>query len=224
MCGRFAFFSPREAVVAAFGADISFPFDPRYNIAPSQNVSLLRLDESGELRVDNYRWGLVPFWAKDPAIGNRMINARAETVAEKPSYRQSFSRRRCLVLASGFYEWHKDEAGKNPFFISRRDDQPFGMAGLWDEWAKGDGKGKDNPLRTCTVITTPANEFMQSMHHRMPVLMGGTSALSWLAPEALTDELLRMLLGPQEVELQAWPVGKSVNNPINDNAHLIERA
>jgi putative SOS response-associated peptidase YedK len=222
MCGRFAFFSPREAVVAAFGADISFQFDPRYNIAPSQNVSILRLDESGELRVDNYRWGLVPFWAKDPAIGNRMINARAETVAEKPSYRQSFSRRRCLVLASGFYEWHKDEAGKTPFFISRGDDQPFGMAGLWDEWAKGEREG--DPLRTCTVITTPANEFMQRMHHRMPVLMGGTSALSWLAPEALTDELLHMLLGPQEVELQAWPVGKSVNNPINDNAHLIERA
>ncbi|TDJ45556.1 MAG: SOS response-associated peptidase [Gammaproteobacteria bacterium] len=222
MCGRFAFFSPREAVVAAFGADISFQFDPRYNIAPSQNVSLLRLDESGELRVDNYRWGLVPFWAKDPAIGNRMINARAETVAEKPSYRQSFSRRRCLVLASGFYEWHKDEAGKTPFFISRQDDQPFGMAGLWDEWTKGAREG--DPLRTCTVITTPANEFMQRMHHRMPVLMSGTSALSWLVPEALTDELLHMLLGPQEVELQAWLVGKSVNNPINDNAHLIERA
>ncbi len=94
MCGRFAFFSPSEAVVAAFGADISFQVDPRYNIAPSQNVSILHLDDSGELRVDNYRWGLVPFWAKDPAIGNRMINARAETVAEKPSYRQSFSRRR----------------------------------------------------------------------------------------------------------------------------------
>jgi putative SOS response-associated peptidase YedK len=219
MCGRFAFFSPSEAVVAAFGADISFQFDPRYNIAPSQNVTLLRLDESGDLRVDNYRWGLVPFWAKDPAIGNRMINARAETVAEKPSYRQSFSRRRCLVLASGFYEWHKDESGKTPFFISRGDDQPFGMAGLWDEWAKGEG----DPLRTCTVITTPANEFMQSMHHRMPVLMDGSSALNWLAPEAATDELLQMLLGPQQVELQAWPVSKSVNNPVNDQASLIER-
>lgn len=220
MCGRFAFFSPREAVIAAFGADINFQSDPRYNIAPSQEVTLLRLDENGDLRVDKYRWGLVPFWAKDPAIGNRMINARAETVAEKPAYRQSFSRRRCLVLASGFYEWRKNADGKTPFFISRADDQPFGMAGLWDEWAKGDGE----PLRTCTVITTPANEFMQTMHHRMPVLMDGSSAPSWLNVEALNDALLSMLLGPQTVELQAWPVGKSVNNPINDNVGLIQRA
>jgi putative SOS response-associated peptidase YedK len=217
MCGRFAFFSPREAVVAAFGADINFQIDPRYNIAPSQEVTLLRLNENGDLRVENYRWGLVPFWAKDPAIANRMINARAETVAEKPSYRQSFSRRRCLVLASGFYEWRKDATGKTPFFISRPDGQPFGMAGLWDEWAKG-----DEPLRTCAVITTPANKFMQSMHHRMPVLMDGSAALNWLAPEAATDELLQMLLGPQRVELQAWPVSTAVNNPVNDKASLIE--
>ena len=220
MCGRFAFFSPREAVIAAFGADLNFQSDPRYNIAPSQEVTLLRLDENGDLRVDKYRWGLVPFWAQDPAIGNRMINARAETVTEKPSYRQSFSRRRCLVLASGFYEWRKDADGKTPFFISRADNQPFGMAGLWDEWAKGDGE----LLRTCTVITTPANEFMQTMHHRMPVLMDGSSAPSWLNVEALNGELLPMLLGPQTVELQAWPVGKSVNNPLNDNADLIQRA
>jgi len=218
MCGRFAFFSPREAVVAAFGADIEYEFNPRYNIAPSQEVTLLRLDESGHLRADNYRWGLVPFWAKDPAIGNRMINARAETVAEKPSYRQSFSRRRCLVLANGFYEWRKNETGKTPYFISRADGQPFGMAGLWDEWAKGDGA----PLRTCTVITTVANEFMRSMHDRMPVIMGGNEAMGWLNTEAAKDILLSMLMGSQQVELRAWAVSKSVNNPINDNAKLIE--
>lgn len=219
MCGRFAFFSPREAVIAAFGADIDFQFQPRYNIAPSQEVTLLRLDDNAQLRADNYRWGLVPFWAKDPAIGNRMINARAETVAEKPSYRQSFSRRRCVVLASGFYEWHAEVSGKTPFFISRADAQPFGMAGLWDEWARGEGE----PLRTCTVITTAANEFMRSMHDRMPVVMAGDQALGWLNPEASKDELLSMLLGPQQVELQAWAVSKAVNNPINDNAKLIER-
>ena len=199
MCGRFAFFSPREAVIAAFGADIDFRFQPRYNIAPSQEVTLLRLDDNAQLRADNYRWGLVPFWAKDPAIGNRMINARAETVAEKPSYRQSFSRRRCVVLASGFYEWHAEVSGKTPFFISRADAQPFGMAGLWDEWARGEGE----PLRTCTIITTAANEFMRNMHDRMPVVMAGDQALGWLNTEAAKDELLSMLLGPQQIELQA---------------------
>lgn len=220
MCGRFAFFSPREAVTAAFGKDLEFQFEPHYNIAPSQEVTLLRLDENGELRIDKYRWGLVPFWAKDPAIGNRMINARGETVAEKPSFRQSFSRRRCLVLASGFYEWRKDESGKTPFFISRGDDQPFGMAGLWDEWARGDGE----PLRSCTVITTPANEFMRSMHDRMPVIVPDNIVKNWLDADAPKDDLLSMLLGPQKIDLQAWPVGKAVNNPINDDASLIARA
>jgi len=220
MCGRFAFFSPREAVIATFGKDLEFQFEPHYNIAPSQEVALLRRDENDELRIDNYRWGLVPFWANDPAIGNRMINARAETVAEKPSFRRSFSRRRCLVLASGFYEWHQGASGKIPFFISRADNQPFGMAGLWDEWAKGDGE----PLRSCTVITTPANEFMRSMHDRMPVIVPGDIAKNWLNADALKDDLLSMLLGPQKIDLQAWPVGKAVNNPINDDASLIVRA
>ena len=235
MCGRFAFFSPREAVIAAFCAELDFQFDPRYNIAPSQDVTLIRLDQHGDLRVDRYRWGLVPFWAKDPAIGNRMINARAETVAEKPSFRQSFSRRRCLVLASGFYEWHKDASGKTPFFISREDGQPFGMAGMWDEWAiakqsKGDSRGdamvnrECKALRTCAVITTPANEFMRGMHDRMPVIMAGNAAMTWLNNEVPKDELLNMVLGPQTIDLQAWPVSKVVNNPINDDVSLIDRA
>jgi putative SOS response-associated peptidase YedK len=230
MCGRFAFFSPREAVIAAFGPELEYQFAPRYNIAPSQYVTLLRLDEHGELRIDNYRWGLVPFWAKDPAIGNRMINARAETVAEKPSYRQPFSRRRCLVLASGFYEWRKDATGKTPYFISRADAHPFGMAGLWDEWAGKDPLNGDSathegePLRTCTVITAPANEFMRSLHHRMPILMSDSSARAWLDADAAKEVLLSMLLGPQQVDLQAWAVSRSVNNPINDNAQLIVKA
>jgi putative SOS response-associated peptidase YedK len=222
MCGRFAFFSPAEAVAAAFGANIQFQYQPRYNIAPSQQVTLLRLDDGGQLIVDQCRWGLVPFWAKDPAIGNRMINARAETIAEKPSYRQSFARRRCLILADGFYEWHVDAAGKSktPYFISRGDGQPFGMAGLWDEWQRDD----DDALRSCTIITTQANAFMRELHHRMPVLLADESVKIWFDNAAGKDDLLPLLLDPQDVQLRAWPVSRNVNNPVNEGVKLIARA
>jgi putative SOS response-associated peptidase YedK len=223
MCGRFAFFSPADAVNAAFSLSLDYPDDPRFNIAPTQNVMILRLDADGRVVSDKVRWGLVPFWAKDADIGNRMINARAETVAEKPSYRQPFSRRRCLVLADGFYEWRKEASGKTPFYISRADGLPFGMAGLWDECAKV-VPADEPPLRTCTIITTPANEFMQDLHHRMPVLMGRDSAPAWLDTAATSDELLQMILTTQVTQMQAWPVARTVNNPINDEPQLIEPA
>jgi putative SOS response-associated peptidase YedK len=216
MCGRFAFFSPAEAIQAAFGTDLEFRFDPRYNIAPSQAVTVLRTDEGGALVVEQMRWGLVPFWAKDPAIGNRMINARAETIAEKPSYRQPFSRRRCLILADGFYEWRKEQASKTPFFICRTDRQPFGLAGIWDEWDKG-----ASSLRSCSIITVPANKFMSDLHHRMPVIMERDTQGEWFDPQAVNPELLEFLLGPQAVDLQAWAVAKKVNSPANDYAELL---
>lgn len=219
MCGRFAFFSPQEAIMEAFGLPFAPAGGPRYNISPSQAVSVIHLDDSGELVSDTCRWGLVPFWAKDPAIGNRMINARAETLADKPSYRQAFSRRRCLVLADGFYEWHTDESGKSPWFISRGDNGVFGMAGLWETW----GKGKREDLRTCTVITAPANDFMQRLHHRMPVIMDRETMHAWLNRDATADDLQRMLLADQSVDLQAWRVGSKVNNPVNEAAELIEQ-
>jgi len=217
MCGRFAFFSPREALAKAFPLDLGALPEPRYNIAPSQNVFLIRRDESGELQSDSCRWGLVPFWAKDPAIGNRMINARAETVAEKPAYRQAFSRRRCLILADGFYEWQQRADGKHPYFIGRLDGLPFAMAGLWDQWTKV----PDKALRSCTVITSPANEFMQPLHHRMPVLMDWSAGSRWLDPTATTADLLQMLAAGAAMELQAWPVSRAVNNPVNDSAELL---
>ena len=201
----------------AFPVDFGMLLAPRFNIAPSQNVLIIRADESGSLITGCYRWGLVPFWAKDPAIGNRMINARAETLAEKPAYRQSFKHRRCLIMADGFYEWHQDEQGKHPYFICRSDNQPFGMAGLWDQWVKGSG----DPLDSCTVITAPASEFMQRLHHRMPVLMDWNSGRQWLEPAADGQQLSQLLLGGQPVALQAWQVSKQVNNPVNDSADLI---
>ncbi|MDP6435771.1 MAG: SOS response-associated peptidase [Gammaproteobacteria bacterium] len=218
MCGRFAFFSPVEAVQQAFGVDIEAAA-PRYNIAPTQYVNIIRLDESGELTPDSCRWGLVPFWAKDPDIGNRMINARAETIGEKPAYRQAFSRRRCLVLASGFYEWHTDDSGKWPWFIARKDRAVFGMAGLWELWEKGEGED----LKTCTIVTRPATEFMARLHHRMPVIMDSGDIQDWLQPGAAAEKLSSMLLGEVRPELDAWKVSRRVNNPVNDAPELIER-
>jgi len=134
MCGRFAFYSPAEATAALFGVDDTLDIKPRYNIAPTQFVAAIRKDDQGTLELTTLRWGLVPFWAKDPAIGNRMINARAETLAEKPSFSNAYRERRCLVLADGFYEWHTEGGVKVPYFISLASGSPFAFAGLWEHW------------------------------------------------------------------------------------------
>ena len=219
MCGRFAFFSPAEAIQKAFGVALPGAPHPSYNIAPTQNVWVIRHDDQGELIADTCRWGLVPFWAKDPAIGNRMINARAETVGEKPAYRQAFARRRCLGLASGFYEWHTDDTGKWPWFIRHASADVFGMAGLWEHW---DGEG--SPLQTCTIITAPANEFMSKLHHRMPVIMLAEQMQAWLAETSAKERLSELLLAPQPIELKAWKVSRRVNSPANDTPDLIAAA
>ena len=138
MCGRFAFYSPRDAVTDVFGVDFPLELEPRYNITPSQHIATLRVDRAGVPEPVLLRWGLVPSWAKDPAIGNRMINARAETVREKPSFRAAFKRRRCVILADGFYEWRAVDGAKQPYFIARDNRQPFAMAGLWEHWNRGD--------------------------------------------------------------------------------------
>jgi len=224
MCGRFAFFSPAEAITAAFGSAPQV-FTPRYNIAPTQQVLTLVADDTGDPQWRSQHWGLVPFWAKDPAIGNRMINARVETVAEKPSYRQPFSRRHCLVPASGFYEWRKDDDGrKTPWFISRADDAPLAMAGIWDVWDKGSYQGHEGPLHSFSILTTAANDFMQDLHHRMPVILERDQHAAWLAADAPRDALLAMAQAPMETALQAWPVSRAVNSPANDEPRLVERA
>ena len=216
MCGRFAFYSPSEATAALFGATSSVDFTPRYNIAPTQDIAAVRVGEKGNKELVTLRWGLVPFWAKDPAIGNRMINARAETVAEKPSFRAAYKRRRCLVLADGFYEWHKEESGpKTPYFICRADDQALAFAGLWENWHD---KETDADLQTATVITMPATEFMQPLHHRMPVVLDPVTANSWLAGD---NELLEFA-AEFSPELKAWPVDRRVNSPKYEDAELIK--
>jgi putative SOS response-associated peptidase YedK len=217
MCGRFAFYSPAEAAAALFGASGSLDAKPRYNIAPTQDVAAIRSDEEGARELTSLRWGLIPFWAKDPSIGNRMINARAETVAEKPSFRAAYRRRRCLVLADGFYEWHKDAAGKTPYFISLADNVPFAFAGLWENWQS---KESDESIQSTTLITAAANDFMASLHHRMPVILEAETANRWLAGD---DDVIEFAIshGPR---LKAWPVDRRVNNARNEGEDLIDAA
>jgi len=208
MCGRFAFYSPSEATAALFGVDGALAPDvvgneSRYNIAPTQFVAAIRENNEQRRELVMLRWGLVPFWAREPAIGNRMINARAETVAEKPSYRAAFKHRRCIVLA------------KTPYFISLASGKPFALAGLWEDWQD---KNSGESLQTTTLITVAANDFMQSLHHRMPVILQPETADEWLAG---TNEYLQVA-AERTPALQAWPVNRRVNNARNQGEELID--
>ena len=214
MCGRFAFYSPSEAAAALFGVEASADLKPRYNIAPTQDIAAIRNAEGEGRELVMLRWGLVPFWAKDPSIGNRKINARAETVAEKPSYRAAYRHRRCIVLADGFYEWQRDGNVKTPWFISAASGEPFGLAALWENWTD---KERGESLQTTTLITTEANDFMKPLHHRMPVVLESNSAGEWLAGSTeLLDDVDAITPA-----LQAWPVDRRVNNARNEGEDLV---
>lgn len=217
MCGRFAFYSPSEAAAALFGVSGSLAVEPRYNIAPTQYIAAIRNDEREDRELVMLRWGLVPFWAKDPSIGNRMINARAETVAEKPAYRAAYRQRRCLVLADGFYEWHKEGPVKTPYYISLESGGPFALAGLWEHWRS---KETDESLQTATLITRAANDFMAPLHHRMPVILEPSTADRWMAG----DDLQPDAVAEDYPTLSAWPVNRRVNNARNEGDDLIEPA
>lgn len=217
MCGRFAFYSPSEATAALFGVDGALTLEPRYNIAPTQSVAVVRDNDKLQRELVMLRWGLVPFWARDPSIGNRMINARAETVAEKPSYRAPFKHRRCVILADGFYEWHREGDVKIPYFVSLDSGEPFALAGLWENWSD---KESADSLQTTTPITIAANEFMQPLHHRMPVILQPDTADEWLSGS--TDYLGHA--AERTPALRAWPVDRRVNNARNEDADLLEPA
>ncbi len=219
MCGRFALFSTEEALAAAFGLEAMPELAGRYNISPSQEILTVRV-EQGRMVAEQLRWGLVPFWAKDPAIGQRMINARAETVADKPSFRQALRRRRCLIPADGFFEWKKAaDGGKQPWYISAADSHLLAFAGLWEAWQDPDG----DLLRTCTIITATANDLMRDLHHRMPVLVAHSDYGTWLNPEASVAETDSLIAMQPHTRLQAWPVSHRVNNPVNDEPELIRQ-
>ena len=219
MCGRYVITSPLAAIREAFrldpeaaGAGINLAAS--YNVAPTQDVPIVRADDGGVRTLALVRWGLVPHWAKDVSIGQRMINARSETVAEKPSFRDAFAKRRCLVVADGYYEWKRVGTAKQPYFIRTGGDGPMALAGLWSRWTRG-----EQPLETCTIVTTAANAAMAPIHDRMPVILDGDARAQWLSPDDYRDPGLMV---PYRVELVAFPVSKNVGNPRNNSSDLIE--
>ncbi|MEM8982042.1 MAG: SOS response-associated peptidase [Pseudomonadota bacterium] len=220
MCGRFAFFSAHDAMPALFGLAAEMPgVVANYNIAPTDLAAVIRRStDNATNELCMLRWGLVPFWAKDVAIGNRLINARAETVHEKPAFRAAYKRRRCLVPADGYYEWHKSATGKQPYFVTRADDAPFAMAGLWESWTDKDS-GDD--VETFTLLTREPNESLARLHHRMPVIVSSADADAWL------EGSIQALGGtsPAVPAADAFgfrAVSKRVNNPRNKTEDVLE--
>ena len=220
MCGRYAFFSPAEAVKRAFALDDFPALEPRYNIAPTQPVPVLREGQPGRRQVALLHWGLIPSWARDRSVGNRMINARAETLSERPAYRAAFRRRRCVVLADGWYEWQVVASGKQPWFIHSRDGAPLGLAGLWETWRDPAG---GEPVESCTIVTTDAVGPLAEIHHRMPAVLPAAGLEAWLDPRQQDVAALSGWLGPRDpAEFSARAVSRRVNDPRNQGADLIE--
>lgn len=223
MCGRFAFFSPSEAVLRVFDLGDMPEMKARYNVAPTQQVPVVRSDETNHRTLETMRWGLIPFWAKDTKIGNRLINARSETLTEKPSFRTAYKKRRCLVVASGFYEWMKTDDGKQPYLIARPDGDPFGMAGLWESWRDKEAPEDADPLLSCTIITKNANESIAEVHHRMPAILNPDDFETWLDPkEADAARLGDVLDRAGKAVMTFRPISKAVNSPKNEGKDLIE--
>lgn len=214
MCGRFTQKESLQRIAEQLSINALPQLNLRYNIAPSQMVACVRTNpESHERECVELKWGLVPSWAKDASIGNKLINARAETVAEKPSFSKAFKHQRCLVLAEGFYEWKREGKTKQPYYIRFKDGRLFAFAGLWERWEK-----QDPPLDTCALITTSSNALMESIHNRMPVILPEQSYASWLNPGLNNTVYLSGLLEPYKAEeMEAYPVSTVVNNPRNDS-------
>lgn len=227
MCGRFSLSAPRYQVAEQFKVDdvVAGEEPPRYNVAPSQLVLAVATSADGSRRrLGELQWGLVPPWAKDPAIGNRMVNARAETAASKPAFRHAFAKRRCLVPASGYYEWKSGGAAgqgrhKVPFYFRRKDGLLLAIGGLWEVWHGPE----DETLRTCTILTTDANQLGATVHDRMPVLVPEDLWDRWLAPEPLNDaERARAIAPAPEDLLEMVRVSDRVNNARNEGEALVE--
>lgn len=219
MCGRFTLNLDTRQVQESFPwLNVPQGIQPRYNIAPTQPVAVVPND--GKQTLDHYVWGLIPSWAKDPEIGNRLINARAETLSEKPSFRSAFRRRRCLILSDGFYEWRKDPNGKTktPFYFQLTDSRPFAFAGLWEVWRSPDG----SEISSCTIITVPPNQLVEQVHNRMPAILPDDAYGLWLDPEEQEPRALEALLRPYPAEEMTFrTVSRLVNDPANEDPRVI---
>jgi putative SOS response-associated peptidase YedK len=223
MCGRFTLTVDMQKVAQTFHATVPATLQtaPRYNVAPTQDIVAIVSDsKNGGRQLEMLRWGLIPSWAKEESIGSRMINARAETLAEKASFKRLLHNRRCLIVADGFYEWAQQPGtkSKTPMYITLKDHEPFAFAGLWDSWRTPAGQ----QLHTCTIITTEPNELMEPIHNRMPAILHLDALNNWLDPDVQDEKALLHLLGPYPTELMiARPVSRLVNDPKHDNAELI---
>lgn len=213
MCGRFSNHIPITTLIEYFQLSRWLESDARYNIAPSQDIPVIR--QSGDEReLALLRWGLVPHWAKEAKIGYKMINARAETLASKPSFREPFHQRRCIIPASGFYEWQKDARGRQPYYLHRRDGDPLALAGLWERWEDPAKPGA--VLESCTIITTGANALVAPLHNRMPAILERAEFAAWFSHHQHTRDLLALLRPAAEGVLARYPVSEYVNKPGNE--------
>lgn len=216
MCGRYALafiqgFKTRFEVI-----DLQARLEPRFNIAPTEDAPVIRR-EGGNIAV-SMRWGLVPFWAKDLKIGNRLINARAETVDKRPAFRAALKRRRCLVPATGFYEWKREKDSKVPFYLHMKDDSMFAFAGLYERWGAQDGR----TVQSFTIVTCKPNSVASEIHNRMPVILRREDESRWISEEPLGDQELKgMLLPFPSDEMESHRVSTEINNPRVDNEELI---
>lgn len=220
MCGRFTLRTPKERIKREFELQEEPLVEARYNIAPSQNILAVRQNvdvrEAAELK-----WGLMPSWAKDASMGARLINARSETVLEKPSFREAFKKRRCIIPADGFYEWARASGGrKQPYYFRFKDERLFGFAGLWDRWSGQDGE----VIESCTILTTEANEVVTPVHDRMPVILHPDTYELWLNADSRNAGSLKELLQPfPESEMICYPVSAQINNPQAQGGNLVAR-
>ena len=215
MCGRFALWADREAIEARFRVRLKNAPTPRYNIAPSQDILAIRGTRDHARKSAHLRWGLVPHWARGPNSGYRMINARSESVFDKPAYRSAIRRRRCLIPASAFFEWKRSERGKQPYRIRVLDAEIFSLAGIWERWTN---EASQEMVESCAILTTRANGAVRELHDRMPVIIQPESEDLWLDPALEDPKSLRSLLEPySEKSMEVLTVSRSVNNPANDN-------
>jgi putative SOS response-associated peptidase YedK len=219
MCGRFVQHADADIYASQFELASVCELHPRYNVAPTQPVLAVRQTAEGSRELVPLRWGLIPAWSKGPDSRYSMINARADTIATKPAYRDAFKRRRCLIPAEGFYEWKAEGKGKAPYLVRRKDGAPFALAGLWERWKDPEGE----PVESCTIVVTSANALVSEIHDRMPVIIGRGDYATWLDPETKDAERLQALLQPADPDdLTLHPVSRLVNSPRNDGPELLE--